>query len=220
MGSDYNQSSMGSAGTGAGTTGAYDTTGAGIGQTGTGIGQTGTGIGQTSTGITGTTGYETGTTGTLGGTTGQTGTINASEVCRDAHVMCTRTAIVDPLYAPECSQRATRLHEQCLLSCMGCFCMLRKSTTNVHVCPCRYDLCRPLQIIDSKTFTKTEDHEVLIEKKRYELEHRPVEKQVWHSAHLLYILVISSGSLCSVLLLIMLLLQCACRQTCICLQDG
>ena len=34
------------------------------------------------------------------------------------------------------------------------------------------------QIIDSKTFTKTEDHEVLIEKKRYELEHRPVEKQV------------------------------------------
>ncbi len=36
-----------------------------------------------------------------------------------------------------------------------------------------------MQIIDSKTFTKTEDHEVLIEKKKYELEHRPVEKQVW-----------------------------------------
>jgi hypothetical protein len=34
-----------------------------------------------------------------------------------------------------------------------------------------------MQIIDSKTFTKTEDHEVLIEKKKYELEHRPVEKQ-------------------------------------------
>jgi len=33
------------------------------------------------------------------------------------------------------------------------------------------------EIIDSKTFTKTEDHEVLIEKKKYELEHRPVEKQ-------------------------------------------
>ncbi len=41
-------------------------------------------------------------------------------------------------------------------------------------------LSRLLQIIDSKTFTKTEDHEVLIEKKRYELEHRPVEKQVRH----------------------------------------
>eukprot|EP00208_Stichococcus_sp_RCC1054_P006745 CAMPEP_0206141194 /NCGR_PEP_ID=MMETSP1473-20131121/12064_1 /ASSEMBLY_ACC=CAM_ASM_001109 /TAXON_ID=1461547 /ORGANISM="Stichococcus sp, Strain RCC1054" /LENGTH=179 /DNA_ID=CAMNT_0053535655 /DNA_START=30 /DNA_END=569 /DNA_ORIENTATION=- len=33
------------------------------------------------------------------------------------------------------------------------------------------------EVIDSKTFTKTEDHEVLIEKKAYELEHRPVEKQ-------------------------------------------
>jgi hypothetical protein len=33
------------------------------------------------------------------------------------------------------------------------------------------------EIIDSETFTKTEDHEVLIEKKRYELEHRPVQKQ-------------------------------------------
>mmetsp|Transcript_12732 Transcript_12732/g.38394 ORF Transcript_12732/g.38394 Transcript_12732/m.38394 type:complete len:189 (-) Transcript_12732:457-1023(-) len=33
------------------------------------------------------------------------------------------------------------------------------------------------KVIDSKTFTKTEDHEVLIEKKAYELEHRPVEKQ-------------------------------------------
>jgi hypothetical protein len=33
------------------------------------------------------------------------------------------------------------------------------------------------QVIDSETFTKTEDHEVLIEKKRYELEHRPVQKQ-------------------------------------------
>lgn len=32
-------------------------------------------------------------------------------------------------------------------------------------------------MIDSKTFTKTEDHEVLIEKKAYELEHRPVEKE-------------------------------------------
>lgn len=32
-------------------------------------------------------------------------------------------------------------------------------------------------IIDSETFTKTEDHEVLIEKKQYELEHRPVQKQ-------------------------------------------
>ena len=31
-----------------------------------------------------------------------------------------------------------------------------------------------MQIIDSETFTKTEDHEVLIEKKRYELEHRCV----------------------------------------------
>ena len=39
-------------------------------------------------------------------------------------------------------------------------------------------MCTAAQIIDSKTFTKTEDHEVLIEKKRYELEHRPVEKQV------------------------------------------
>ena len=34
-----------------------------------------------------------------------------------------------------------------------------------------------MQVIDSKTFTKTEDHEVMIEKKAYELEHRPVEKQ-------------------------------------------
>lgn len=34
-----------------------------------------------------------------------------------------------------------------------------------------------LQVIDSKTFTKTEDHEVLIEKKAYELQHRPVEKE-------------------------------------------
>jgi len=32
-------------------------------------------------------------------------------------------------------------------------------------------------VIDSETFTKTEDHEVLIEKKAYELEHRPVQKQ-------------------------------------------
>jgi len=32
-------------------------------------------------------------------------------------------------------------------------------------------------IIDSKTFTKTIDHEVLIEKKTYELEHRPVQEQ-------------------------------------------
>lgn len=31
-----------------------------------------------------------------------------------------------------------------------------------------------MQIIDSETFTKTEDHEVLIEKKKYELEHRCV----------------------------------------------
>ena len=34
------------------------------------------------------------------------------------------------------------------------------------------------EIIDSKTFTKTVDHEVLIEKKQYELEHRPVQEQV------------------------------------------
>lgn len=27
-------------------------------------------------------------------------------------------------------------------------------------------------MIDSETFTKTEDHEVVIEKKKYELEHR------------------------------------------------
>jgi len=33
------------------------------------------------------------------------------------------------------------------------------------------------EIIDSKTFTKTVDHEVLIEKKQYELEHRPVQEQ-------------------------------------------
>lgn len=33
------------------------------------------------------------------------------------------------------------------------------------------------EVIDSETFTKTEDHEVVIEKKKYELEHRPVEKQ-------------------------------------------
>jgi hypothetical protein len=33
------------------------------------------------------------------------------------------------------------------------------------------------EIIDQETFTKTEDHEVLIEKKKYELEHRPVQKQ-------------------------------------------
>jgi hypothetical protein len=32
-------------------------------------------------------------------------------------------------------------------------------------------------IIDSKTFTKTRDEEVLIEKKQYELEHRPVQEQ-------------------------------------------
>jgi len=32
-------------------------------------------------------------------------------------------------------------------------------------------------VIDTKTFTKTEDHEVLIEKKAYELQHRPVEKE-------------------------------------------
>jgi len=32
-------------------------------------------------------------------------------------------------------------------------------------------------VIDSETFTKTEDHEVLIEKKAYELEHRPIQKQ-------------------------------------------
>jgi len=31
-----------------------------------------------------------------------------------------------------------------------------------------------VQIIDSETFTKTEDHEILLEKKRYELEHRCV----------------------------------------------
>jgi hypothetical protein len=33
------------------------------------------------------------------------------------------------------------------------------------------------QVIDSETFTKTEDHERLVEKKRYELEHHPVEKK-------------------------------------------
>jgi len=33
------------------------------------------------------------------------------------------------------------------------------------------------EIIDSKTFTKTVDHEVLVEKKQYELEHRPVQEQ-------------------------------------------
>jgi len=33
------------------------------------------------------------------------------------------------------------------------------------------------EVVDSETFTKTEDHEVVIEKKAYELEHRPVEKQ-------------------------------------------
>jgi hypothetical protein len=32
-------------------------------------------------------------------------------------------------------------------------------------------------IIDSKTFTKTRDEEVLIEKKQYELEHRPVQEE-------------------------------------------
>lgn len=39
-------------------------------------------------------------------------------------------------------------------------------------------MCLYIQVLDSKTFTKTEDHEVMIEKKEYELEHRPVEKQV------------------------------------------
>jgi len=33
------------------------------------------------------------------------------------------------------------------------------------------------EIIDQERFTKTEDHEVVIEKKAYELEHRPVEKK-------------------------------------------
>jgi hypothetical protein len=33
------------------------------------------------------------------------------------------------------------------------------------------------EIIDQERFTKTEDHEVIIEKKAYELEHRPVEKK-------------------------------------------
>lgn len=35
-----------------------------------------------------------------------------------------------------------------------------------------------VQIIDSKTFTKTVDEEVLIEKKMYELEHRPRQEEV------------------------------------------
>ena len=35
-----------------------------------------------------------------------------------------------------------------------------------------------VQIIDSKTFTKTVDEEVLIEKKTYELEHRPRQEEV------------------------------------------
>lgn len=34
------------------------------------------------------------------------------------------------------------------------------------------------EIIDQERFTKTEDHEIVIEKKAYELEHRPVEKKV------------------------------------------
>ena len=34
------------------------------------------------------------------------------------------------------------------------------------------------QVIDSRTFNKTVDHEVLVEKKLYELEHRPVQQQV------------------------------------------
>lgn len=33
------------------------------------------------------------------------------------------------------------------------------------------------EIIDSERFTKTEDHEIVIEKKAYELEHRPVQKK-------------------------------------------
>ena len=59
--------------------------------------------------------------------------------------------------------------------------MLFMVNTRLESCFCNHVLimCGPcLQIIDSKTFTKTEDHEVLIEKKKYELEHRPVEKQV------------------------------------------
>ena len=38
--------------------------------------------------------------------------------------------------------------------------------------------CFALQIIDSKTCTKTTDEEVLLEKKRYELERRPVQEEV------------------------------------------
>ena len=91
MGSDYNQSSMGSAGTGTGMgqTGAYDsTTTGGMGQTGTGMGQTsGMGMGGTTGGMGQTSSYETGTTGTMGATTG-TGTINASEVCAVACTHC------------------------------------------------------------------------------------------------------------------------------------
>ena len=37
---------------------------------------------------------------------------------------------------------------------------------------------RESEIIDSKTFTKTVDHEVLIEKKEYILEHRPIQETV------------------------------------------
>lgn len=51
------------------------------------------------------------------------------------------------------------------------------TTTNVGGGETRGTTMGTGEVIDSETFTKTEDHQRLVEKKKYELEHHPVEKQ-------------------------------------------
>jgi hypothetical protein len=136
------------------------TTGTGLGNTSTGLGNTSTGLGNTSTGL--------GNTSTGLGNTSTTTSTGAGMAGTDAQYdSATNTGA--PGVTGYDNTRATGVDSAGYNTVSGTGATTTAQTTG--------GVIDEREIIDSKTFTKTVDHEVLIEKKQYELEHRPVQEQ-------------------------------------------
>lgn len=150
-----------STGVTSGSTGMTGVTGGATSMTGGATGMTGGSTGMTggSTGMSGMTG---GSTGMMGGTTGMTGGSSSTTHTSShsggmtggsSHMTGTSTGMAGGL-ASGMTGASTGMHGR---------------TTEL--------VGGSGEVIDSKTFTKTEDHEVLLEKKAIELQHRPVQKE-------------------------------------------